>query len=42
MTTQATRGCEISVGGEVLYMAIELSARSWKVLLRVDAGRGAA
>ena len=38
MTTQATRGCEISGCGEVLYMAKELSARSWRVLFASTRG----
>jgi len=36
--TQATRACEVSVVGVVLYMALELSARSWKVLFASTRG----
>ena len=39
MTTQATLDGEISVGGQVLYMALELSDRSWKVLFAAPSGR---
>jgi transposase len=34
MTTQATLAGETSACGQVLYMVVELSSRTWKVLLR--------
>ena len=39
MRSEATREGEISVGGQVLYMALELSERTWKVLFASPAGR---
>ncbi len=39
MTTQATLGGESSVGGQVLYMALELSDRRWQVLFACGAGK---
>lgn len=39
MTTQATLGGETNACGQVLYMVLELSSRSWKVLFRSGAGR---
>lgn len=39
MTTQATLGGEINPCGQVLYMVLELSSRSWKVLFRSPCGR---
>ena len=33
MCSEAARGCESTSDGDVLYMALELSARRWKVLL---------
>ncbi|HEY7550549.1 MAG TPA: IS110 family transposase [Hyphomicrobiaceae bacterium] len=39
MRSEAARAGESSVGGEVLYMVLELSARSWKVLFRSRSGR---
>jgi transposase len=39
MTTQATLAGETSACGQVLYMALELSDRTWKVLFAVRSGR---
>ena len=39
MRSEATRDDETNVGGEVLYMALELSERTWKVLFASGAGR---
>ena len=39
MRSEATREGETSVGGQVLYMALELSDRTWKVLFASPAGR---
>jgi transposase len=39
MCSEATRGGESSVGGQVLYMTLELSEASWKVLFASPAGR---
>ena len=39
MRSEATRGGETTVGGQVLYMALELSERVWKVLFASPAGR---
>ena len=39
MRSEATREGEISVGGQVLYMALELSERTWKVLFASPARR---
>ena len=39
MRSEATREGETSVGGQVLYMALELSERTWKVLFASPAGR---
>jgi hypothetical protein len=39
MTCEATLGSERSAGGKVLYMAVELSERSWRVLFASPAGR---
>ena len=39
MRSEAARAGKSNVGGEVLYMALELSARSWKVLLQWRSGR---
>jgi transposase len=39
MTTQATLGGETNACGQVLYMVLELSSRTWKVLFRSSAGR---
>ena len=39
MTTQATLESETSLGGRVLYMALELSDTTWKVLFTTAAGR---
>ena len=39
MRSEATRESETIVGGQVLYMALELSNRTWKVLLASPAGR---
>ena len=39
MTTQATLGGETSVGGQVLYMALELSEKQWKVLFASPCGK---
>jgi transposase len=39
MTTQATLGGEINAGGQVLYLALELSSRSWKVLFASASGK---
>ncbi len=39
MRSEAARAGESNVGGAVLYMALELSARSWKVLFRSGSGR---
>jgi transposase len=39
MRSEATRGGETIVGGQVLYMALELSDRTWKVLFASPAGR---
>src|SRR5215204_4310775 len=39
MRSEATRDGETSVGGQVLYMALELSERTWKVLFASPAGR---
>jgi len=38
MRSEATRAGEDIVGGQVLYMALELSERSWKVLFASPAG----
>jgi transposase len=38
MRSEAARGCESMSGEAVLYMALELSARSWKVLLASSRG----
>ena len=38
MHSEAARGCESTLGEAVLYMALELSARSWKVLLSSSRG----
>ena len=38
MRSEATRGGETTVGGQVLYMALELSERVWKVLFASPAG----
>ena len=37
MTSEATR-IETNVGGPVLYMAMELSQRTWKLLFATTAG----
>ena len=39
MRSEATRAGETSVGEQVLYMVLELSERSWKVLFASAAGR---
>ena len=39
MRSEATREGETIVGGQVLYMALELSERTWKVLFASPAGR---
>ena len=39
MRSEATRAGETNVGEQVLYMALELSERSWKVLFASAAGR---
>jgi transposase len=39
MRSESTRDDETNVGGEVLYMALELSERTWKVLFASGAGR---
>jgi addiction module HigA family antidote len=39
MKTRATLGGEITACGQVLYMVLELSSRTWKVLLRSANGR---
>src|SRR5262245_9792660 len=39
MRSEATRAGETIVGGQVLYMALELSDRSWKVRFASPAGR---
>ena len=39
MRSEATREGETSVGDQVLYMALELSERTWKVLFASPAGR---
>jgi transposase len=39
MTTQATPGGEINACGQVLYMALELSSRTWKVLFTTRSGK---
>jgi hypothetical protein len=39
MRSEATRAGETTVGGQVLYMALELSERVWKVLFASPAGR---
>jgi transposase len=39
MTTQATLAGETNSCGQVLYMALELSDRTWKVLFAVASGR---
>ena len=39
MRSEATRAGETIVGGQVLYMALELSERTWKVLFAAPAGR---
>lgn len=39
MTTQATLAGETSACGQVLYMALELSDRTWKVLFAAPSGR---
>jgi len=39
MRSEATREGESIVGGQVLYMALELSERTWKVLFAAPAGR---
>jgi transposase len=39
MRSEATREGETIVGGQVLYMALELSERTWKVLFAAPAGR---
>jgi transposase len=38
MRSEAARGCESTSGGQVLYMALELSARRWKVLFASPRG----
>jgi transposase len=38
MTSEATLKMESNVGGQVLYMAMELAERSWKVLFATTAG----
>jgi transposase len=38
MRSEAARGCESTSGGQVLYMALELSARRWKVLFASTMG----
>jgi transposase len=38
MRSEAARGCESTSGRQVLYMALELSARRWKVLLASSRG----
>jgi hypothetical protein len=38
MHSEAARGCESMSGEAVLYMALELSARSWKVLFASSRG----
>jgi transposase len=38
MTSEATLKIETNVGGQVLYMAMELSERTWKVLFATTAG----
>jgi len=39
MRSEATRAGETNVGAQVLYMVLELSERSWKVLFASAAGR---
>ena len=39
MTTQATLGGETNAGGQVLYMALELSDRWWQVLFASGGGK---
>ena len=39
MTTQATLAGETNAYGQVLYMALELSDRTWKVLFSAPSGR---
>ena len=39
MTTQAARTGETSVGDQVMYMALELSDKTWKVLFANSAGK---
>src|SRR2546421_12495459 len=39
MRSEATRAGETNVGAQVLYMVLELSVRSWKVLFASAAGR---
>ena len=41
MRSEATRGGETIVGGQVLYMALELSDRTWKVLFCLAGGPAA-
>ena len=39
MTTQATLGGETNACEATLYMALELSDRTWKVLFQASSGR---